>query len=525
MPKNLLIVEDNPELCAKISRFALKAGFSRAEFAATKRKAIEIWDAAPHVFDVIVLDINLDDVGGAQNRDGWDVLKHFRRFRQDFIVLISTGALDSQDAQMLSAVIAQPILLFKKGSDDVQFFDKVAELGKISAEYSRPAFFTQDEHADLDALATSNTPVLLIGLPGSGKSVKARELAVRSNCHEERIVSINCAGLSAELAEGILFGYMQGTYTDAKRNTLGLMMRASGFSERSLAKTPEGVMKARSPKNYSAFRAKEPVWGAVILDEIGALDYRVQGKLLSVLEGEPIVPLGWPEAGFLPNFRVIAATNELDVLRNRERFRPDLLRRLTTWVLECRPSSLEPDEKIEELIRHTLIERRINGIAGVEAPAIEQAALRWLVGQKGKLTGGLRELHWIVHRGWLISRRRQGRSIAIEDMKKAWEISGEIYSVLALDEAPQSNGQRYSPTEVATIRQELATAVGLKPDALDHKSFGKEVRRHANRRNLRSALDGIVKGNWDLLQLALAFDSKDIAGWYRQQFSRKKNGL
>jgi len=523
MPKNVLVVEDNPELSGKIVKSALKAGFGRADIAGSKRKAIEIWDAAPHVFDVVVLDINLDDMGGAQNRDGWDVLRYFRRSRQDFIVLISTGALDSQDAQMLSAVIAQPIMLFKKGSDDVQFFDKIAELGKTYAGDAGPAFFTHDENKDLDALATSNTPVLLIGPPGSGKSVKARELAVRSKCHEERIVSINCAGLSAELAEGILFGYMQGTYTDAKRNTIGLLMRASGFPEGSLAKTPAGVTKAKSPKNYSAFRAKEPIWGAVILDEIGALDYRVQGKLLSVLEGEPIVPLGWTEAGFLPNFRVIAATNELEVLRNRKQFRPDLLRRLTTWVLKCRASSEEPDDKIEELIGRTLIERRIDGVAGLEAPAIEPAALHWLVGQKGKLTGGLRELHWIVHRGWLISRRRQGHSIMIEDMKEAWKISGEIYSVLALNEESQSADKPYPPAKVATIRQELAAAVGLEPDALDHKSFGKEVRRHANRKNLRTVLDGIVRGDWDLLELALRFESKDMAGWYRTQFSRKKN--
>jgi transcriptional regulator with GAF, ATPase, and Fis domain len=419
---------------------------------------------------------------------------------------------------MLVAVKAQPIMLFTKLSDDKEFYDKLTQLGRSGAA-TKPAYFSREENEEIDVLTTSNTPVLLIGPPGSGKSVKARELAVRSGCAQDRIVSINCAGLSAELAEGMLFGYKKGAYTGATTNTPGLMLSASGFTSTVLNSEPSDAFLTRSPKEYTAYQAREKVWGAIILDEIGALDLRVQGKLLSVLEGEPIIPLGWTRHGFLPNFRIIAATNEEGILRDPDRFRRDLLRRLTTWVLRCLPSSEEPDEKIAELIRRTQIERRIEGrFEGLEQPQISPSAVEWLVGQKSKLVGGLRELHWVVHRAWLAARRRGGESITVSDMKRAWDISEEIYSALALG---AEVGEDSTPAKVVAMRGRVAEVLQMTPSELSSRSFSKAVQREVDFTRLKAVLDPIVKPDFRAFELALGSKSKNIGNWYSQLFSRR----
>ena len=288
----------------------------------------------------------------------------------------------------------------------------------------------------------------------------------RSGCDTTRIVVVNCAGLSAELAESLLFGHVQGSFTGAIDDSCGVMMRASGYPLNSLGKqglAALGKPLGLSTKGFPCFEQKGKVWGAIILDEIGSLDIRVQGKLLSVLEGEPIVPLGWKYEGFRPNFRTIAATNEIGVLRDRLLFREDLLRRLTTWVFECRPTYEEDVEKITHVIRSTRIERRVNGIDnGVIVPVLDEDAVQWLVNKKEELVGGLRELHWIVHRAWLFSVRDRSERIKLAHMRDAWKKSSEIASFLKIDKQPESHSDL---TDIAALREELATLLEITPSS------------------------------------------------------------
>lgn len=518
MAGNILIVEDSVELGTSLAEIAREAGFRRVDMARDAAEAKDAWRCNPNLYDVVVLDINLDDIGGAVNRDGWDVLRGFRRTRHDFIVLIHTGALTPRDREVLAAVSALPIATYLKGKHDKELTERIIALGRAFASARSPQF-TDVETSELSTIACMDAPCLLIGPAGSGKSVKARALALQSHCDDARILSINCAGLSAELAESILFGYTAGAFTGAARDTMGLMMVASGFSGLN-----DHYQQTRSPKGYLAYRSPKPIWGAVVLDEIGALDYRVQGKLLSVLEGEPIMPLGWSGPGFLPNFRVVAATNEVETLKCRDKFRPDLLFRLTTWVLQCQPASGEPDSKLEELIRRTRIELRTEGIrSDVINPSIQDSAVAWLLQRKGELVGGVRELHSIVQRAWLFARRRGVRTIAVEHMEEAWRFSGEIYSALALeDQDAHAAAMGAGARDLKAIRAEISGIVDTPPDKLTKKVVQKWLQENPQALERRAQLRSVMASNVNDLPKVLGFRSKRPDAWLRQLFSRTR---
>ena len=112
----------------------------------------------------------------------------------------------------------------------------------------------------LDRIAPSDMPVLIQGETGSGKEVIARKIHARSARRDKPFIKINCAALPSELIESELFGYEKGAFTGAVKNNPGKFALADG--------------------------------GTVFLDEIGDMDFRLQAKLLQVLQDHEYIPLG-----------------------------------------------------------------------------------------------------------------------------------------------------------------------------------------------------------------------------------------
>ncbi|MGQ9564611.1 MAG: sigma-54 interaction domain-containing protein [Thermogutta sp.] len=176
---------------------------------------------------------------------------------------------------------------------------------------------------DVERLAQTDLPVLIIGENGTGKEVVAQMLHYLGDRRESPFVAVNCAAIPESLAESELFGHEKGAFTDAHQTRPGKFELAQN--------------------------------GTVFLDEVAELSLAAQAKLLRVLEERTVVRVGGTEA--IPvNARVITATNrDLQQRVAEGKFREDLFYRLNTVMLTL-PPLRERGDDIIRLAEHFLAE-------------------------------------------------------------------------------------------------------------------------------------------------------------------------
>ncbi len=144
--------------------------------------------------------------------------------------------------------------------------------------------------------------VLITGETGTGKEVWARLLHQLGPRQDQPFVPVNCAALTATLAESQLFGHEKGAFTGAVGASLGVFRSAQG--------------------------------GMVFLDEVGDMPLELQPKLLRVLQEGEVTPVGAAHPVKI-DVQIAAATN-CNLLRDVEegRFREDLYYRLNLVELQ-----------------------------------------------------------------------------------------------------------------------------------------------------------------------------------------------
>src|SRR5687768_16895168 len=153
--------------------------------------------------------------------------------------------------------------------------------------------------------APMRRPVLVIGERGTGKELIAERLHRLSNRWEEPLIIMNCAALPETLIEAELFGHEAGAFTGATKARAGRFEEADG--------------------------------GTLFLDELATLSQAAQERLLRVVEYGEVTRIG-ASRPVTVDVRIVAATNEdLPRLAERNRFRADLLDRLSFEVVTLPP--------------------------------------------------------------------------------------------------------------------------------------------------------------------------------------------
>jgi len=214
---------------------------------------------------------------------------------------------------------------------------------------------------EIDRLAETDLPVLILGENGTGKEVVAQLIHYLGERREHPFIAVNCAAIPESLAESELFGHEKGAFTDAHESRPGKFELAHN--------------------------------GTIFLDEVAELSPAAQAKLLRVLEEKMVTRVGGTR--LIPvHARVIAATNrDLHQWVKEGRFREDLFYRLNTVTLQI-PALRDRGEDIILLAEHFL--REFSAKARRPVPELSPEAKQFLL--QYSWPGNVRELRNAMER-------------------------------------------------------------------------------------------------------------------------------
>jgi DNA-binding NtrC family response regulator len=329
----VFLLDDDELIVSVLSRALKKEGYEIYAKTETDDVVDRIKSWAP---DILLLDITMP------GQNGMDILQEMKSKEINTQVVMLTADGSAETAVKAMKLGAVDYLTKPFDMDEVKIvLSNIMEKESLKQEvhYLRKAY---SEVIEKDIVGESRaikelkekiekmaearvSTVLITGESGTGKEVVARHIHNlmfdAGTSRHAPFISINCAAMPESLLESELFGHEKGSFTDAKSDKKGLFEVAKG--------------------------------GSILLDEIGDMKPDLQAKLLRVLEGRTIRPIGGKRE--IPvDATVIATTsrNLSEAVKNRE-FRKDLFFRLSAFYLHI-PPLRERREDIPVLARHFL---------------------------------------------------------------------------------------------------------------------------------------------------------------------------
>jgi two-component system response regulator HydG len=313
--KSQVLVVDDEREHAQVMCEALTRQGHKCDVTYNLAEALSRLERKP--FDVIVTDLVMDD-----RRDGLEVLSRARKLDPPPPVILVTAHGD----------IPTAVQAMNEGA--YSFIEKPLDLEYLRAQVNRAAersaLLKQNQvllqqlvdQAGFEGIigssppmqqvvrtarqvAASDIPVLIMGESGTGKELIAKAIHNNSRRRKQRLVALNCAGLSESILEDELFGHVRGAFTGAQSEREGRFEHADR--------------------------------GTLMLDEVGDMPAAMQAKLLRVLENGEVVRLGSNEP-IRVDVRLISATNKkLDELVADRQFREDLFFRINGMAIHLPP--------------------------------------------------------------------------------------------------------------------------------------------------------------------------------------------
>jgi DNA-binding NtrC family response regulator len=317
--KSILIVEDEAEVRSYLEMSLRCEGYS-VESAGDGEDAILCLRNASPPISAVLLDIIMP------RQDGMETLRQIRNINSDLPVIMVSGA-----SSPLNVVEAM-----RCGATDFLGTKSANRPGipeKAAAPSGENVYLSSNRAMrELQSLAAqigwSEAPVLIQGETGVGKEVFARQLHARSPRASKPLLKLNCAALPSELVESELFGYERGAFTGALQKKPGIFEQADG--------------------------------GTILLDEIGDMDFKLQAKLLHVLQDREFQRLGGKDI-IRVDVRIMAATHcDLEAAMVNRTFREDLFYRLNVINLRL-PPLRECREDILPMLEFLLEKHHVRG--------------------------------------------------------------------------------------------------------------------------------------------------------------------
>lgn len=373
MKEKILLIEDDPAMRLGMSHFLSSSGFVVKE-CDNGARAIEILKEDD--FDIVITDLKLP------GKDGLSILKEIKSRYPDTGVIIITAFAEVKTA--VQAIkdgafdyIAKPfsneelLLVIERFLNFKRLEKEVIRLRESIKEitYERligvsPAM--KEIFDRIEAIASTDVPVLIQGESGTGKELVANAIHNRSHRKEGPYIKINCAAIPETLFESELFGYERGAFTGATDTKKGKFELASG--------------------------------GTIFFDEIGDMPLQLQAKLLRVLEDSTITRLGGREPIRIDIRCIYATGKNLKELIREGKFREDLYYRINVVPIYI-PPLRERKEDIPHLIEHFIeyFQKKYSKTGLKVSPAAYEALLSY------HYPGNVRELKHAIERAVLLS--------------------------------------------------------------------------------------------------------------------------
>src|ERR1700744_4571496 len=311
----LLVVEDDEGLCSQY-RWAFPSCEVMIAHARPQAVAMANREGPP----VVVMDLGLPpDPDGVS--EGFATLSEILKLAPQTKVIVVTGNGERKNA--LRAVASGAYDFCEKPVElEVlrTIIDRGLNLHRLEEENRRLAAATVRSPIeriitgsqemlkvcrDIEKIATTNVPVLLLGESGTGKEALAKaghDLGPRA---KQPFVAINCGAIPENLLESELFGHERGAFTGAVKQTIGKIESANK--------------------------------GPLFLDEIGDLPHPLQVKLLRFLQDQIVERIGGRQK-IQVEVRIVSATNaNLDEKIGHGVFRRDLFLRMNPFTIRIPP--------------------------------------------------------------------------------------------------------------------------------------------------------------------------------------------
>ncbi len=383
----VLVVDDEPTMADGL-RLVLEAEGHSVVTAATAAQALEAVNG--HGFHLAIVDLVLPD------GDGLSLLREMKRrdSAMEVIVITAHGSIPKAveaikdgafyfvakpfDPDEITALVGKALerrWLVAEATDLKRRLAKTSGYGEMIG--SGPAM--QRVFELIDAVATSDANVLVVGESGAGKELVADAIHARSPRSQGPWVKINCAALPKDLIESELFGHVKGAFTGATTDKVGLLEEAHR--------------------------------GSILLDEITEMPLDLQAKLLRVLEERTVRRIGGSRT--IPvDFRLITSSNRPPEQAVAEgRLRQDLYFRIDTVTITL-PPLREKTGDIPLLARHYL--QRFAAKHGRPVESIAPEAYRRFLAHSWP--GNVRELEHAIERAVLVCR---GSEIGVGDLPES----------------------------------------------------------------------------------------------------------
>jgi|Deesub1362B_J571_1020462.scaffolds.fasta_scaffold00513_5 DNA-binding NtrC family response regulator len=251
-------------------------------------------------------------------------------------------------------------------------------------------------------ISQTNVSVLIQGESGTGKELLARAIHAMSNRSRYPFIPVSCSSLPPTLIESELFGFEEGSFTNAKRSKKGLIELAHN--------------------------------GTLFLDEIGEINLEMQPKLLRFLQDHKIRRIGALKEIRIDT-RIIAATNRnLYELVQQGRFREDLYYRINVVKFDI-PPLRERKEDIPLLVSYFI--KKFNRQHEFTIHGIEDEAIELLTNYHWP--GNVRQLENVIKKAIILSD---------SEVIKADDIIDHLDNAVRIDFKDMLNGRKRSFKEL-----------------------------------------------------------------------------